>query len=344
MMASRNTKRLRLRAMDDVIGDTEEEIKEIYKEVLTGMRSKFPVYFWTNNGTTNRYHAKVVVKHLIEDILKWSEKDVIKNYNADLLKKYKLRGMMALVFGGSPIDALENAYPGKHEAKEMQATCARHDDDIFQKESIRLRKLLNGLSHEEIVKQYTKEFWRKNRFAVLVHPRYMSITKFQLLDMTFPNEFREWEFTVPNGFWAIGENRKRATLWLMEKEGTKALTAQQFSDNGIATILNFGNGLDNTICDALGVQQEEYREKFHELLCRCHVNGALLAKELGISYKVLHSWKKAKRPTLFFVLQNYDKLVEISNRMEDTPEELYQKILEGKVGKFPSNYWKNENS
>jgi len=38
-----------------------------------------------------------------------------------------------------------------------------------------------------------------------------------LLDTAFPGEFCEWEFNVASGFWAIEENRRRATLWLMKK-------------------------------------------------------------------------------------------------------------------------------
>jgi len=226
----------RLRSIDGVIGDTEEEIQDIYKEVLKGIRLKFPKYFWSADGTVNLYHAKVVTKYLIEDMLKWNREEVIKNFSSDLLRRYKLSGMLHQACGVSPMGVLENAYPGEYDPKEMRATFMRHADNMLQKESRRLRKLCEGLSHEEIVKLYDHAFCVKNRFISLMQSQEADISKFRLLDAAFPEEFYEWEFTVPRGFWVIGKNRRRATLWLMEKEGTKALTTRQFAENGVSNI------------------------------------------------------------------------------------------------------------
>lgn len=155
-MASMDTKRLR--TMDGAIGDTGEETQGIYKEVLKGIRLRFPKYFWSVGGTVNLYHVKVVTKYLIGDILKWDKDEVTKNFSSDLLRQYKLAGMLLLVFGHSPMTVLENAYPGEYNPKEMRATCMRHDDNILEKESLRLRKLCEGLNHEEIVKLYDLPF------------------------------------------------------------------------------------------------------------------------------------------------------------------------------------------
>ncbi|GLC80069.1 DUF4046 domain-containing protein [Lacrimispora brassicae] len=334
-----------LRTIVRVIGDAEEEIQDIYKEVLKGIRLKFPKFFWSEDGTVNLYHAKVIIKYLIEDILKWNRVEVTKNFSTELLRQYKLLGMLQKVFVNSPMAVLENAYPGEYDPKEMRATCMRHEDNILQKEAIRLRKLCKGLSHEEIVKLYDNAFCVKNRFIVIMQDKEAETSKFQLLDTVFPGEFCEWEFTVPKGFWAIEKNRTQATLWLMEKEGTKALATRQFSENGLSRILFHGKGIDNVICEALCIREEQYREDFYGLLCQCHNNGIDLSAELGVNSKVLHSWRTGiKRPTFSFVIENYDKLVEISKETENTPEGLYQKILEGKVSKFPSKYWKRENS
>ena len=50
----------RLRIMDGVIAYTEEEIQNIYKEVLEGSRLRFPHGFWTTDEKADLYHAKVV--------------------------------------------------------------------------------------------------------------------------------------------------------------------------------------------------------------------------------------------------------------------------------------------
>jgi len=280
----------------------------------------------------------------MEDILKWDREEVTKNFSSDLLRQYKLAGMLQLVFCNSPMEVLENAYPGEYDSKEMQATCMCRDDKILEKESIRLRKLCDGLSHEEIVKLYDNSFCVKNRFIAIMRGNAGDVSKFELLNKAFPDEFYEWEFTVPKGFWAIEKNRKRATLWLMEKEGTKALTTRQFSENGLSRILHYGKGLDNVTCEALGISQKQCREDFYKLFCQCNNTGIDLTKELGVDSSKLYAWRTRKtRPTFSFVLENYDKLVDISKQTENTPEGLYQKILEGKVSKFPSKYWKREN-
>ena len=89
--------------MDGLIGDTEEEIQDIYKEVLGGVRLKFPKFFWSEGGTVNLYHAKVITKYLIEDILEWNRVEVTNIFSADLLRQYKLLGMLQKVFVNSPI-------------------------------------------------------------------------------------------------------------------------------------------------------------------------------------------------------------------------------------------------
>ena len=71
---------------------------------------------------------------------------------------------------------------------------------------------------------YDNAFCVKKRFVVIIYGKEADTSKFQLLDTAFPGESYEWEFTVPKGFWAIEKKRKQTTLWLMGKEGTKALT------------------------------------------------------------------------------------------------------------------------
>jgi len=60
---------------------------------------------------------------------------------------------------------------------------------------------------------------------------------------------------------------------------------------------------------------------------------------------VVNSWTSGNKwPPFPFLAENYDKLVEMSKQTESTPEGLYRKILDGKISKFPSKYWKRENS
>jgi len=319
--------------------------EETYKEVLSGNRQKFPKFFWIDDGIANLHHAKVVTRYLIEDILKWNRDDVIRKFSSELLKKYKLYGMLSSVFGNSAMSVLENAYPGEYDPKEMQETFARHDDKILEREKLRLRKICEGLSHDEIVTLYNNAFFVKNRFVSIIQGEKININKFQLLDAAFPGEFQECEFTVPKGHWESKKNRQKATLWLMEKVGTQALKRQHFTDNGLSTVLTYGNGLDNVICEALGVTQEQYHTDFYNMFCQCHNNGIDLFADLGVKPHVVHNWiTKKNRPDFAFVVEHYFRLVELCKQTENSPEGLYQKILDGKISRFPSKYWKRENS
>ena len=56
---------------------------------------------------------------LIEEKLKWSDEDVRRNLSQNTFKENSLRGMLDVLFNGSPYFAIENAYPGKFKAWEF---------------------------------------------------------------------------------------------------------------------------------------------------------------------------------------------------------------------------------
>ena len=56
---------------------------------------------------------------LIEEKLKWSDEDVRRNLSKNTFKENSLRGMLDVLFNGSPYFAIENAYPGKFKAWEF---------------------------------------------------------------------------------------------------------------------------------------------------------------------------------------------------------------------------------
>jgi len=82
---------------------------EIYKLLLTGKIKKFPDGFWQKpDGQKN---SKKVLAYLFKEKLKWSLKDVEQNLTTEVLSKYKLSGMLIVLFGGSPYLAAKLIYP-----------------------------------------------------------------------------------------------------------------------------------------------------------------------------------------------------------------------------------------
>ena len=56
---------------------------------------------------------------LIEEKLKWSDEDVRRNLSKNTFKENSLRGMLDVLFNGSPYLAIDNAYPGKFKPWEL---------------------------------------------------------------------------------------------------------------------------------------------------------------------------------------------------------------------------------
>ena len=91
---------------------------QIYKEILSSKRDKFPNHFW-NDAKTMQY-AKEIIIYLFEQVLKWDDEDIKKKLNARLFKRYYLCNMLMNVFNGSPFLALNNAYPDKFHEWELK--------------------------------------------------------------------------------------------------------------------------------------------------------------------------------------------------------------------------------
>lgn len=97
--------------MDDM------SIVDIYKLVLTGKLKKFPNYSWSEfSGIEN---AKLCIRYMIEKELNWNPEDIRRNIKASVFAKYKLRGMLYIVFNGSPFRALDATYPGVYKPWEL---------------------------------------------------------------------------------------------------------------------------------------------------------------------------------------------------------------------------------
>jgi hypothetical protein len=85
---------------------------QIYKEVLAGDIKRFPSRFWEDDiGGNDHPASKECVRYLIEEYLKWDIFDIYKNFNSAFFRKYKLGGMVNVVFNDKSYSAIKNAYP-----------------------------------------------------------------------------------------------------------------------------------------------------------------------------------------------------------------------------------------
>lgn len=76
--------------------------------------TKTPRSYWTLEN------AIVATKWLIEEHLKWSEKDVKERISKRVFIDAGLKGMLTVRFNDSPYEAIRNAYPGMYKAAELK--------------------------------------------------------------------------------------------------------------------------------------------------------------------------------------------------------------------------------
>lgn len=91
---------------------------EIYSKIIKGELKRFPNRFWVDPGAEE--NAKEITIYLIEEVLKWNEKDVKSKLTEMIFRKHKLSGMLEATFGRSPFKALDNAYPNKYKEWELK--------------------------------------------------------------------------------------------------------------------------------------------------------------------------------------------------------------------------------
>ena len=85
------------------------EPEDAYKIVLySKLNKKFPRGYWVYEDGLER--AKIIVRYLFNDILKYSIEDIKKKASKQVFIEHKLAGMLLVLFDNSPYDAIKNAY------------------------------------------------------------------------------------------------------------------------------------------------------------------------------------------------------------------------------------------
>lgn len=106
--------------------DKKTEAIKVYEEVLSKRLYRFPAGFFSSYGIVDYTNVCIpIIKHLIEEILKWDHEEVCKNITRKTFHDYALAGMLSHYFNDSPYAALEIAYPGEYKPWELDA-CPRN--------------------------------------------------------------------------------------------------------------------------------------------------------------------------------------------------------------------------
>ena len=228
-------------------------IIDIYEEVLSGRRKRFPLGTWNYLSDAIR-----LVKYLIEDKLQWSREDVCNNLRYETFVNAKLAGMMVLCFNKSPYQALNAAYPEKYKPWELQHTLQGFWTRENGVEAVRW--LL-----EEKLKWSREDICSYLDFDTFVEHGIQSVLRscfdnslIVALDSVYLGDIKAWELKrVAKGFWSE-KTTTDAIRWMIEeklkwsrKDVCKKLTRTTFLESGLSGML--ASHFNNSPYDAINM-------------------------------------------------------------------------------------------
>ncbi|MEK4620463.1 hypothetical protein NYE71_31175 [Bacillus sp. FSL K6-0273] len=198
-------------------------IEEIYQEVLNGKRDSFPYYVWSEGD--KKLLARRVTKYLIEVILNWDTEEIKKGWNGKVIKKYKLNGMISLVYNGSPYAMLNDLYPNRFKEWELSYTPSNFWTKETAIEALRWTiEEKEKLTDEQLGKVYSQKWLVKHKLASPCYLLFNS-SPYAMLNELYPNRFKEWELSyTPSNFWTK-ETAIEALRWTIEEK--EQLTGEQ---------------------------------------------------------------------------------------------------------------------
>ncbi|PGH79713.1 hypothetical protein CN899_25390 [Bacillus thuringiensis] len=234
-------------------------IEEIYQEILDEKRATFPRHTWSQDS--NSELAKRVTKYLIENVLKWKAEEIKKQWCKKLIKKYKLGGVLGIVYQSSPYTMLNDLYPGRFKEWEFQQSSVPTNFWTKKQGLEVLRWTIEEkekLTTEQLLQIYSKKWLHKNKLERPSRVHWGS-SPYAMLNDLYPGRFKEWELQeVPLNFWTR-EQGLEALRWTIEEK--EKLTTEQLlqiyskkwlNKNGLSTPLRkYWNGSPGAMLKAL---------------------------------------------------------------------------------------------
>ncbi len=189
---------------------------------------------------------------LIEEKLKWSDEDVRRNLSQNTFKENSLRGMLDVLFNGSPYFAIENAYPGKFKAWEF-AKVPKNFWNLKTASEATIWLIEEKLrwSDEDVRRNLSQNTFKENSLRGMLDVLFNG-SPYLAIDNAYPGKFKPWELpSVPKKFWNL-ETAKEATIWLIEEklkwsdeDVKEKLTLNTFKENSLKSMLNYLFNIDS---------------------------------------------------------------------------------------------------
>lgn len=204
-----------------------------------------PNDYW--QGEKGKENAIAATRWLIEEKLKWSEKEIIEKLNQQVFSQNNLIGMLKRAFSCNLFEAIEATYPGKFKKWQIGDHVKNNhwnkDEGIIAVKWLIEDKL--KWNDQDIKKNYSKQIYKDNNLYGMIQSCF-NASPFEAINSAYPNCFKEWELpNVPRNFWNSKENCINATKWLIEEKlkldittAKQKLSYAHFKDNNISSLCN----------------------------------------------------------------------------------------------------------
>ena len=220
-------------------GSPYQVINTIYPNKFKEWEFKYtPNSFWTKEKGIE------ATKWLVEEKLKLTDEEIKEQLSVNLFKDNNLYNMLIYCFNSSPYQAINATYSNKFKEWEFKST----PRNFWTKENgIEATKWLIEeklkLTDEELKEQLSVNLFKDNNLYSVLDACF-NCSPYQAINETYPNKFKEWEFSkTPNGFWTK-EKGIEATKWLIEEklkltdeEIKEQLSINLFKDNNLDSML-----------------------------------------------------------------------------------------------------------
>ncbi len=167
-------------------------IEQIYQEILEVKRKRFPRGTWSNDQGNSL--SRRVIKYLIERILKWDKKTILKNWKSEIIIKYKLGGVLSVKYHDSPYLMINDAYPEDFKEWEFQMTPRNYWTKEKALEALKWTiEKKEKLKDNELLEVYCRQ-WLSNNNLNSPCQIFWKNNPYKMIYDLYPYRFKEWEF------------------------------------------------------------------------------------------------------------------------------------------------------
>ncbi|GMA65941.1 hypothetical protein [Alicyclobacillus fastidiosus] len=223
-----------------------DKIIQIYREVLTGKRHRFPNHLFV--GDRGKKYVAWVTRYLLEDYLQIPVMQIPQRVNAQILWEFRLRPP-AQTHGWNYTELIQNAYPGLFKPWDFKQVSNGYwqKEDGKQRAIEAIRYVLEDecdIPIHEIPKHITYQFFKEHGLSGAFNV--FGQSTYEAVNAVYPGRFKPWEFTsVPMNYWQDPVHVQQAMNWLIfeiigfntYQESLARLTARHFHQHQMTGLL-----------------------------------------------------------------------------------------------------------